>query len=102
MFVFDGDVAFEAMLVNFVKDGFENDDACAEKLVVGGAGFIGSHLVRFLVADGRRQVRVIGRRDRPVYGLPPEVDYFRADSADVVEMERLLKDADEVIDELLS
>ena len=67
-------------------------------LVVGGGGFIGSHLVRFLVADGRRQVRVIGRRDRPAYGLPPEVEYIRADAADVVEMESLLKDADEVID----
>lgn len=67
-------------------------------LVVGGAGFIGCHLARVLMADGKRQVRVTGRRNEPMYGLPPEVDYVRADAADVVVMGNLLKDADEVID----
>lgn len=68
-----------------------------QTLLVGGAGFIGSHLARALMADGKRQVRVTGRRKEPVYGLPPEVDYVRADAADVVVMRHLLKDADEVV-----
>lgn len=67
-------------------------------LVVGGAGFIGSHLARTLIADGRRQVRVTGRRETPIFGLPAEVDYVRADAADEVAMRRLLSEADEVID----
>lgn len=67
-------------------------------LVVGGAGFIGSHLVRALMEDGKRQVRVTGRRDEPVYGLPPGAGYVKADAADAGMMERLLNDADEVID----
>ena len=67
-------------------------------LVVGGAGFIGSHLARILIADGRRVVRVTGRRETPIFGLPAGVEYIRANAADAVAMGRLLDEADEVID----
>lgn len=67
-------------------------------LVVGGGGFIGSHLVRALCADGRRRVRVTGRRGRPVYWLPDGADYVSANAADEAAMADLLADTDEVID----
>lgn len=67
-------------------------------LVVGGAGFIGSHLVRALCEDGRRRVCVTGRRATPTYGLPPSVEYVSASAADEAAMAVLLADTDEVID----
>ena len=51
-------------------------------LVTGGAGFIGSHLVRLLVDQGRR-VRVLDRRGAPVEHLPlANVELVRADIRD--------------------
>lgn len=50
-------------------------------VVTGGAGFIGSHLVRLLVARGER-VRVIDRPGVATEHLPPEVDRVPADICD--------------------
>ncbi len=47
-------------------------------LVIGGAGYIGSHLVPLLVAGGRR-VTVLGRRTVPAHALPPGVEYVSGD-----------------------
>src|SRR4051812_5418130 len=50
-------------------------------VVTGGAGFIGSHLVEQLVADGQA-VRVIERPGAPVDHLSGEVEVVRADIRD--------------------
>jgi dihydroflavonol-4-reductase len=53
----------------------------ATTIVTGGAGFIGSHLVERLAADGRR-VRVVERPGADVGHLPPGVEVVRADIRD--------------------
>lgn len=67
-------------------------------LVVGGAGFIGTHFVRLLCADGRRQVVVVGRRRQGPAGLPPLARYVSADAADDKSILALLAEVDEVVD----
>ncbi len=53
----------------------------ATTIVTGGAGFIGSHLVRQLVDRGER-VRVVERPGAPVDHLPAGVEVVRADIRD--------------------
>lgn len=67
-------------------------------LVFGGAGFIGSHLVHTLVKDGRRRIKVTGRRLEPRFPLPEGVEYLRADTIDEAGLDTLLDEADEVVD----
>lgn len=61
-------------------------------LVVGGAGYIGSHCVRQLVAAGHRPVVL----DNLVYGhraaVAPEVAWHQADLADEAAVERILRE----------
>jgi UDP-glucose 4-epimerase len=65
-------------------------------LVVGGGGYIGSHLVSQLVATGRR-VTVLGRGAAPKYKLPKDVDYVAGDFAQHELISRLLDEHQEVI-----
>jgi UDP-glucose 4-epimerase len=65
-------------------------------LVIGGAGYIGSHLVVQLVATGRR-VTVLGRSAIPWYELPAGVDYVAGDFAQPELIGRLLDVHQEVI-----
>lgn len=67
-------------------------------LVVGGGGFIGSHLVSKLVASGRRDIRVLGRSAHPRFSLPEGVCYVSGDICDEKFLRPLLQDCDEVID----
>jgi UDP-glucose 4-epimerase len=67
-------------------------------LIFGGGGFIGSHLVAALHADGRRRVTVVGRRTQPTNRLPDGVRYIQADVRDTDLIASLLQDADEVVD----
>lgn len=67
-------------------------------LVVGGAGFIGSHLTRALAADGRRSVTVTGRQPTPRHPLPSGVRYVCADAIDEQRLQPLLSDSHEVVD----
>ncbi len=53
----------------------------ATTIVTGGAGFIGSHLVRLLVERGER-VRVVERPGADVAHLPRDVEVVRADIRD--------------------
>ena len=67
-------------------------------LVVGGGGFIGSHLVAKLVAGGRKDVRVVGRRALPRFPLPEGVAYVQGDISDARFLKAALEDCDEVFD----
>lgn len=63
-------------LGNFVS--FTSDMAVNSTLVIGGAGYIGAHLVPMLVASGRR-VTVLGRSVAPQYKLPEGAVYVVGD-----------------------
>jgi UDP-glucose 4-epimerase len=65
-------------------------------LVIGGAGYIGAHLVPQLVATGRR-VTVLGRSTTPRYELPAGVGYVAGDFAQHELISRLLDAHQEVI-----
>src|SRR3954453_4519528 len=61
-------------------------------IITGGAGFIGSHLVERLVAEGER-VRVVERPGADVSHLPPRVEAVRADIRDREAVRRALNGA---------
>lgn len=65
--------------------------------VIGGSGFIGSHLTKLLVASGR-EVTVIGRSVAPVNLLPEGVVYLQGDYGNRAFLQTALLGADEVID----
>lgn len=65
--------------------------------VIGGSGFIGRLVVQQLLAEGR-DVRVIGRRERPPASLDERVTYLSGDYGDKVFLEMALSGVDEVID----
>jgi UDP-glucose 4-epimerase len=65
-------------------------------LVIGGAGYIGTHLIPGLLAAGRR-VTVLGRRRGGVRGLPREVSYISGDFGQLDLMGDLLERHQEVI-----
>ena len=65
-------------------------------LVIGGAGYIGSHLVPQLIATGR-SVTVLGRSTNPRYDLPDGVSYVVGDFAQHELLSRLLDTHQEVI-----
>jgi UDP-glucose 4-epimerase len=67
-----------------------------DTLVIGGGGYIGTHLVRKLVGTGRR-VTVLGRKPIPAYGLPPGVTYVTGDFAQLDLISGLLDRHQEVI-----
>jgi dihydroflavonol-4-reductase len=64
-------------------------------LVTGGAGFIGSHLVARLVAQGDR-VRVLDLPHAPHGHLPREIDFFPSDIRDRRAIERAVRGCCEV------
>ena len=65
-------------------------------LVIGGGGFIGSHLVPQLVSTGRK-VAVLGRSIKPRYNLPDSAVYVQGDFAKKDLIVNLLEQHDEVI-----
>jgi UDP-glucose 4-epimerase len=67
-------------------------------LVVGGGGFIGSHLVLKLLESGRKDIRVVGRSAQPRFSLPKQVDYISGDISNESFIRSILQDCDEVID----
>ena len=68
-----------------------------DTLVIGGTGYIGTHLVPKLVATGRR-VTVLGRRTLPASKMPPGVAYVKGDFAQLDLIRGLLDRHPEVID----
>jgi UDP-glucose 4-epimerase len=71
-------------------------ESAANTLVIGGAGYIGAHLVSQLCATGRR-VTVLGRSSTPRYALPEGVVYVSGDFGEYDLISRLLKNHQEVI-----
>lgn len=65
--------------------------------LIGGSGFIGSHLLPLLAASGR-ELTVVGRSSAPLRRLPPGVKYVCGDYADLHLLRKLLAQADEVVD----
>jgi UDP-glucose 4-epimerase len=65
-------------------------------LVLGGAGFIGSHVVEHLAALGH-EVRVVSRRDRTMLFGVPGVDYVQGDWRDPATITSALADVGCVI-----
>ena len=64
--------------------------------IIGGTGFIGSHLVR-LLHDGERRLTVIGRNSQPTRKLPEGVRYVAGDYGDTHFIKGVLHDVDEVV-----
>ncbi len=64
--------------------------------VIGGAGFIGSHVTR-LLADSGRDVVILGRRSRPDTRLLPRVRYISGDYGSRAALQHVLDGVDEVI-----
>ncbi|MFO0453461.1 MAG: NAD-dependent epimerase/dehydratase family protein [Pseudomonadota bacterium] len=71
-----------------------NDAKC---VVIGGAGFIGRHVVARLVATGRR-VTVLGRSNPDSVRLPREVKYVAGDYGNRATLEQFVTAGAEVID----
>ncbi len=67
-------------------------------LIVGGGGFIGSHLAHQLVKRGGREVTVVGRSAKPRFPLPESVSYVQGDVGEIAFIGRLLDNCDEVVD----
>jgi len=67
-------------------------------LMVGGGGFIGSHLARLLVTHGTRNVIVAGRRQAPRFPLPDTIKYIQGNAGDASFIGNLLDRCDEVVD----
>ncbi|MFA6175349.1 MAG: NAD-dependent epimerase/dehydratase family protein [Phycisphaerae bacterium] len=66
-------------------------------VVIGGAGFIGSHVTRLLCESGR-EVVVVGRRARADRDLHPACRYLSGDYSDRAFLRSVLKPGCEVID----
>jgi len=65
--------------------------------VIGGAGFIGSHVTRLLANMGR-EILVLGRRTKPDKDLPKNVSYVSGDYGNHAVLKDLLSGVAEVID----
>ncbi len=69
-----------------------------KSLVIGGGGFIGSHLSKELITNQNRSVIAVGRSSSPKFTLPNEVIYKQGDAGDIDFIGPLLDECDEVID----
>jgi len=65
-------------------------------LVIGGSGYIGSHLVKELIATGR-SATVLGRSKLPRFALPGNVKYVVGDYSNSDTLKSLLDEHQEVI-----
>ncbi len=65
--------------------------------VIGGTGFIGSHLIQALLETGR-DVLVIGRKEKNRVNLPGGVAYLQGDVSDAEFIENALEGVGEIID----
>jgi len=66
-------------------------------IVIGGSGFIGTHLVKILIAAGR-EVHVVGRKENAPVTLPSECRYLAGNYGDRNILKKILIPGCEVID----
>src|SRR5580692_7509388 len=68
-------------------------------LVTGGAGFIGSNLVRHLVSARRHEIAVLDNLSVGLteHGLPPEAQFLRGDFTDPGTITQALRGVDVVV-----
>ena len=69
----------------------------SKTIIIGGSGFIGFHLTKLLLAEGR-DVHVLGRSPEPRYALPPTCRYHSCNYGDVQALRKILTPTSEVID----
>jgi UDP-glucose 4-epimerase len=81
---------------NFMSLNQSHSEIPIQTLVIGGAGYIGAHLVPQLIATGRR-VTVLGRSAIPRYGLPEGAEYVSGDFAEQDLISQFLDTHQEVI-----
>lgn len=74
----------------------KTDYSNTKTLVIGGGGFIGSHLIPELVKTGRKVV-ALGRYSQPTHALPKEVEYVQGDYADQGLLRFLIDENTEVV-----
>jgi UDP-glucose 4-epimerase len=65
-------------------------------LVIGGAGYIGAHLVPLLLSIGR-DVTILGRANKSKYDLPRDANYIIGDFSEIELLSNLLDTHQEVI-----
>jgi len=66
-------------------------------IVIGGSGFIGTHLVKILIAAGR-EVHVVGRKESPISTFPAECRYIAGNYGDRDTLKEILTPGCEVVD----
>lgn len=78
--------------------GHDRSHTWPTTLIVGGGGFIGSHLADYLTKQGNREIIVAGRSPAPRFPLPDGVTYLQGDAGDGAFISPLLDQCDEVVD----
>jgi len=66
-------------------------------IVIGGSGFIGTHLVKILIAAGR-EVHVVGRKENAPETLPSQCRYINGNYGDRSTLKKILTPGCEVVD----
>lgn len=64
--------------------------------IIGGSGFIGSHLIKPLLSTNRK-ITIIGRNAIPTRHLPKDVSYLAGDYGDCYFIRGVLQEVDEII-----
>lgn len=67
-------------------------------ILIGGGGFIGSHLAKSLELDRSREIIIIGRSAKPKFSIPETSSYITLDSLSEDKLKGILCDAEEIVD----
>lgn len=70
----------------------------AKCLIVGGGGFIGSHLIETAIEKKNKDIIVIGRNIKPKLDINKNIEYICIDPANILALSKVLDQCNEVID----